>query len=309
VGENEQPGTGNLPDLPAAPPAGVDPETFRQYQEFQRFQEFQRYTNAPPQAGAPWTAEGGNLEPRPDVHEQLTGVRHQLQKIQDSQAKIEKVTNPPLWRKILRGTPFRWAVGILILIVLAVWGVPALVEHYFGSDAAAHTNGAGKPDTPGDSGQLPTGPYDAVVDVYRLPAEGFAPSRTCFIFSAAAKKSFAQAFDVPTCEAAITKIASQITDRDAYAEPDLTRLPVPAGTTITVSSCDFTVTGGPRLGAFTVTKQEQGWEITGYEGPLPCPATTPPTGPTTGSAQTTTPTGPATEPAIPTGDFSGIPVH
>jgi hypothetical protein len=312
VVDNEQPhqsGTGNLPDVPEQPPAGVDPETFRQFQEFQRFQQFQHFTQTTPPAAPPWTAEGGNLEPapgRPDVHEQLAGVRDQLHKIQHSQAKIERVTNPPLWRKILRSTPVRWAMGILLLIILAVWGVPALIQHYFGSNVDQHTNGAGKPSSIGVSGLLPGAPYDTVAAVYLLPAQGSPASRTCLLFSPTAAKTFAQAFGAASCEAAVGKITAQITDRNAYATPDMSMLPNPTGDTVTVSSCAFDVTGGPRLGTFTVTKQEDGWLVTGYQAQQPCTSSVPTTGP--GQPTATTTPGLPTEQPIPTGGFSGIPV-
>lgn len=312
--DNEQPrrpGTGNLPEVPDQPPAGVDPETYRRYMEFQRFQEFQRFTQATPPAAPPWTAEGGNLEPaqgRPDVHEQLAGMRHQLHQIQHSQTKIEKATNPPLWRKILRSTPLRWAVGLLVLILVAVWGVPALIQHYFGSGVSAHTNGAGKPTSIGSSGQLPTAPYDAIAAVYLLPAQGSPASRTCLLFSPAAAKSFTQAFGATSCEAAVGKITAQITDRNAYSDPDMSMLPTPAGNTVTVSSCQFTVIGGPRLGTFTVRRQEDGWLITGYQAQQPCPVPTS-TPSTTGPGRPAPTTqGVPTESTIPTGGFSGIPV-
>jgi hypothetical protein len=237
----------------------------------------------------------------------LAGVHDQLRKIRDSQAKIEKATNPPLWRKILRSTPVRWGFGLLVLIILAIWGAPLLVQHYFGSGAAA-TDNAGLPQSKGDSGQLPPGAYDAVVDVYRLPAEGFAPNRTCFIFSSAAAAQFGHAFGTTTCEAAITKITAQITDRNAYSQVQPgSYLPPVSGSMVTVSSCDFPVTGGPRLGTFTVTKQNQGWEITGYQPQQPCPAPSGSATPTSGAATATTTQGVPTEAPIPTGGFSGIP--
>jgi hypothetical protein len=310
VGENEQPSQPDTGNLPEVPPAGVDPETFRQYQEFQRFQEFQRYTQAKAPSGAPWTAEGGNLEPaapRPDVHEQLAGVHARLQKIQDSQAKIEKVTNPPLWRKILRSTPFRWVIGILVLILLAAVGVPLLIQHYFGNHNQVSGNGA-NPLPKNQSGALTTGPHQAVFDVYHFIAERDAKDG-CFIFSASAANAFARAFNTGSCSAAFAAIYPQVADAPSYGNPDLTELPSPQGPRMTISSCDFSVTGGPRLGTFTVTQQDQGWEITGYQAQQPCPAdsTTPPTTGPTEPAPTTS-QGPASEAPIPTGGFSGIPV-
>jgi hypothetical protein len=280
--DSEQPRPGNLPEVPETPPAGVDPETFRQFQEFQRFQQFQAFTQGqqppPPPAAPPWTAEGGNLEPMHPVHHQLGQVQQQLNQIQQSQAKIERATNPPLWRKILRSTPFRWAVGLLIIVLIAIWGVPALVQHYVGGGSAQNTNTAGKPTSIQQSGQLAGAPYDAVADIYLFPAEGMAPDKSCLTFTASAARSFAQAFGTSSCAAAFTKIASEITDRDAYSDPDTSRLPSsPTGDTVTVDSCDLGVTGGPRLGTFTVTHVDKGWQITGYQAQQPCPTTAPPT--------------------------------
>ena len=299
MGENEQPrqpGSGNLPDIPetppagvgpdtlgtppagvdrdalGTPPAGVDPETFRQFQEFQRFQQFQQFTQGQQPAAPPWTAEGGNIEPVHPVHHQLGQVQAQLNQIQQSQAKIERATNPPLWRKILRSTPFRWAVGLLVLIMVAIWGVPALVEHYVGGDNAAHNNNAGKPTGVGDSGLLADSSYDAIMDAYLFATDPYnkTPDRSCLIFSPGAQKSFAQAFGVPTCPAAFAKITGQITDQGAYSQPDMSMLPVVSGDSVTVNSCAFKVTGGPRLGTFTVTKEDKGWWITSYQAQQPC---------------------------------------
>jgi hypothetical protein len=52
------------------------------------------------------------------------------------------------------------------------------------------------------------------------------------------------------------------------------------GDVVTIDSCSFSITGGPALGVFTVTKVELGqWLITGHApGPSRCngtPTTTP----------------------------------
>jgi hypothetical protein len=295
VVDNEQPrpqGPGNLPEVPETPPAGVDPETFRQFQEFQRFQQFQRFNQGeqpPPPAAPPWTAEGGNLEPfhgqqppspgHPAVHHQLAGVQQQLNQIQQSQAKIERATNPPLWRKILRSTPFRWAVGLLVIVLIAIWGVPALVQHYVGGDNHdQNTNNVGLPTSIEGSGQLASSPYDAATDIYLFLGEGQSAHNACLTFSASARQSFAQAFGTASCDAAYTKIAGQITDKNAYSEPDISQLPPsPTGTTITVDPCLLGVTGGPRLGEFTVTQvPNKDWLISGYQAKT-CPAPPTPT--------------------------------
>ena len=163
-------------------------------------------------------------------------------------------------------------------MLIAIWGVPALVQHYVGGGSTQQTNSAGKPTSITDSGQLAGAPYDAVADVYLFPAEGLSPDKSCLTFSPSARTSFAQAFGTSSCAAAFTKIASQITDKDAYSDPDTSKLPTnPTGNTVTVDSCDLGVTGGPRLGTFTVTHVEKGWEITGYQAQQPCPTPPPPT--------------------------------
>jgi hypothetical protein len=134
-----------------------------------------------------------------------------------------------------------------------------------------HTNTAAKPTSIQQSGQLADAPYDAVADIYLFPAEGMAAEGACLTFSPRAAESFAQAFSTSSCPAAFTKIASMITDKDAYSDPDTSKLPTsPTGATVTVDSCDLGVTGGPRLGTFTVTHVEKGWEITGYQAQQIC---------------------------------------
>jgi hypothetical protein len=84
-------------------------------------------------------------------------------------------------------------------------------------------------------------------------------------------------------------------------------VPEPTGQSAVISSCDLIVSGGPRLGTFTVTKQDQGWEITGYAAQQPCPTATPTTTGPVAPAPTTTP-GIPTEPGIPTNGDTGIPI-
>ena len=122
----------------------------------------------------------------------------------------------------------------------------------------------------GVSGQLPQTPLDAVVDVYLLSATGVPGNQICFIFSPSAGAEFAKAFGVGTCTAAIGKIRPQITDASAYASTSPANVPQLGARTVTVSSCNLAVSGGPLLGTFTVSKQDQGWEITGYQAQQPC---------------------------------------
>jgi hypothetical protein len=271
-GEPPTPPTG-LPALPAGTPPtphptdplppGLDADEYRRFQEFQRFQDYQRFTQGQP----------GNLPaPAPHHHELATHLADMRQQL----ARIEKVTNPPTWQKVLRNKWLHRLAWLIVLIVLATWGVPTLIHHYFGNNDSG-TGPAALPLPKGQSGVLPEGPHQAVADVYMFIAEN-QPTDACLIFSGPAGRQFAATVGTQTCEQAATTLYRQVTDKAAYASPLLTSLPSPQGATMTISSCSFAVSGGPRLGTFTLTQQNQGWEITKYAaGPTPCPASAPPT--------------------------------
>lgn len=253
---------------PPTPPHGMDADEYRRFQEFQRFQDYQRFVEAQRQgANLPVPVQPGQPVPHhpqpPALETQLDGMRQQL-------ARIERVTNPPLWKKILGNKWLHRAVWLVIVIAIAVWGIPMLIQHYFGNHANAD-NQANTPLPKEQSGILPEGPHQAVADVYMFVAENNA-RYTCLLFSNAAAKQFATALGTATCAQAVPSVHGQVTDASSYGQPDLTQLPSPQGASMIISSCDFTVTGGPRLGTFTLTRQEQGWEITNYLAAAPCPA-------------------------------------
>ena len=255
-----------LPALPAGQPPtplppGLNADEYRRFQEFQRFQDYQRFV----------ASQGGG--PSAEVSAQLSDMRQQL-------ARIERVTNPPTWQKVLRNKWLHRLVWLVVLVVLATWGVPQLIHHYFGN-SNEDKGPAALPLPVGQSGILPTGPHQAVADVYMFVAEN-QPTPACIIFSASAKTSFVRSVGTKDCPSAVRSLYGQLTDKDSYAAPDLTYLPSPQGPSMVISSCEFTVAGGPRLGTFTLTKQQEGWEITGYAAPALCPApsssgSTPPT--------------------------------
>jgi hypothetical protein len=257
-----------LPALPAGAspsplPPGLDADEYRRFQEFQRFQDYQRFSQGQP---------GNQPVPAPHHHELATHLADMRQQL----ARIERVTNPPTWQKVLRNKWLHRLVWLVALIVLATWGVPALIHHYFGNSDSG-TGPAALPLPKGQSGVLPEGPHQAVADVYMFIAEN-QPTDACLIFSGPAGRQFAATFGTRTCEQAATMLYGQVTDKATYGSPLLTPLPSPQGATMIISSCSFAVSGGPRLGTFTVTQQNQGWEITGYAaGPTPCPASAPPT--------------------------------
>lgn len=249
----------------------MDAEEYRRFQEFQRFQDYQRFVQSQP---GPSGGDSGLVPVPPQhqhvLHEQLEGMRRQL-------ARIEKTTNPPWWRKIMRSRWISGLIGAVLLIILAVWGVPALIHHYFGgddnTDASNPSAPANLPLPIGQSGELATGPHDAVADVYLFIAQNN-PKYLCGgQMNQQAAQQFAAATGTATCAEAVRSIHASLTDANAYANQQLTQLPPPVGNTMVIASCQFTVVGGPALGTFTVTKQDKGWQITNYVATASCPAT------------------------------------
>jgi hypothetical protein len=274
-------------------PPGMDADEYRRFQEFQRFQDYQRFVQGQqPQATqpGPGVPAGSGMaplqpgQPAPyGIEHHLSGMQQQLAELTASQARIERVTNPPLWQKILRNKWLHRLIWLVIIVLLATWGVPKLIHHYFGNDDNGTGGSAALPLPKEQSGVLPGGPHDAVADVY-LFVGGNHTTQACLIFSTAAAAKFAAAAGAPNCPAAVTALHGQVTDAAAYEAPQLTQLPSPQGGEMVISSCEFDVAGGPRLGTFTVTQQSQGWEITDYTGPAPCP---PPPSDTSGSTPPT----------------------
>lgn len=238
----------------------MDAEEYRRFQEFQRFQDYQRFVTAQQQN------RNGHLPvpAAPRQHEQQHAIQTELQGMRQQLARIERVANPPLWQKILRNRWLHRAAWLVIVIILAVWGVPALIGHYFGN----HQTPSGPADLPAPKNQsheYAQHPDDAVTDVYLFTATKV-PNLACFEFTSTAARQFAQAFDAPTCDAAITALAAQVTDAGSYQDPVLTAHRGAFTSPMTISSCDFIIQGGPVLGTFTVTQQpDQTWAITAYQ--------------------------------------------
>jgi hypothetical protein len=296
VGDNE-PGRPVPPEQPLPP--GWTAEQLRQFQEFQQFQDFLRFTQAQQQGQQPQGGPGSDLVPitspesmpvvpgRPlpavpppahELHRHLDQMRTQLAELTEGQARIERVTNPPWWRKLLRSRAASWLIGFVVLVIVAIWLVPALVHHYLGggTDSSGGGPGAALPAPKSASHELPAHPSDTVSDVYLFVA-GNNTAQACFLFNDTAKAQFARAAGAANCQAAVTALATKVTDGNAYAIPDLTLLPEPLTgvTTDTISSCSFSVSGGPMLGVFSLGQQaDGGWEITGYTAPVACPPPT-----------------------------------
>jgi hypothetical protein len=293
VAENEppaqQPGPSdnlpavNQPALPAGsdaptPPRGMDMEEYRRFQEFQRFQDYQRFVEAQqtPQGPhlpvpIPPQQPPGELPPRGELESQLDGMRQQL-------SRIERVTNPPTWQKILRNKWLHRLVWLVVIIVLALYGVPKLVHHYFGGNTEPGGAAALHPGEIQGSGRLATNPKDGVAAVYHIVAET-PPDQACLEFSVAARAAFAQDLGAPTCLQAVRDVHAKL-DTSGINAYSFVQIPdsalVQSGTSAEVSSCAMVLDSGPRLGLFTLTEDSSDeWLITGHSNePDPCPTPT-----------------------------------
>jgi hypothetical protein len=297
VAENEppaqQPGphphSDNLPSVrpPAVPagsdaptpPRGMDIEEYRRFQEFQRFQDYQRFVQAQqgPQPPAPIPpGPPGELPPHSELESQIVGMRQQL-------SRIERVTNPPTWQKILRNKWLHRLLWLVVIVLLATWGVPKLIHHYFGGTDQPGGTAALHPGEIQGSGRLATNPKDGVAAVYHIVAEA-PPDEACLEFSPAARAEFARDLGAPTCLQAVRHIHAEL-DRAAVNAYAFVQVPDSAlvrnGTSAQVSSCGMTIDAGPRLGLFTLTQDSSDeWLITGHSrepDPCPAPTTVPPT--------------------------------
>lgn len=299
-------------------PAQWDAEQHRRFQEFQEFQQFQRFqqylqaTGGQPGNGQPGPQDpptppappASPRQPGPpgqplayppvpghppthDVGTQIAGLRQQLAQLTDTQIRIDRAVNPPWWRKVLRSRLIRWLAGLLVLIILAIWGVPTLINHYFGSPGSSGHTGTPQPNSVIKEHEYFPGVYNAVQDVYKAVGDVSRAQQVCQAFSDGAQAQFAAAAGTDTCVHAIQALHTQVTDLGNYgaeSDPILRGLPQPTGGqhTFTVPSCWVKVSGGPTLGTFTLTQlPTQQWEITGYTTQGACPPTTSASAPTT----------------------------
>lgn len=305
-GPDERPAPGEDEQQPR-----LDPEQWRQFQEFQRFQEYLRYTrgNGSGEAGgelAEWrpTQPPVPAQPRdpvpyrlqqagpdgapadaptpptgqPQLHQQMAGMQQQLTRISETQEAAERRANPPLWRKILRN---KWVHRLVVLAVLLALG-PWIVTSLIGSDSTE--DGATKLNTPLRRAEKSfLNPEDAVPFVYYSIAElsadpGNRKGAELFCtkaFNANAARDFARVAGAADCAGAALSISSRVTDATGYRAargPDFRPDQLRSGT-ITESPCDIRVSGGPRLGEFTLSRYDDTgrWEITGVAEGAPCP--------------------------------------
>jgi hypothetical protein len=250
----------NMPPVtpPGPPPAVPDPEQLRQFEQFrqfQQFQDFQRYAQT--EEGQRAIGGGGAVGfPYPQPPQR------------------------PAWQRFLRSKVFRKLIYALVIVLVLVWGY----NHYFGVTDDNDPQGAAGPGSVQEPGRLSPSPQQAVIALYKLLAQGGAEEACTLVFDQQGGLAFAQDFGQPTCQAAITALAAQVTDdamgRNAYAAPKVTDDAMTlSGTSAIVSSCKLNVKGGPALGKLLLTENGGGWVISGHESET-CPSPTPTTTPT-----------------------------
>lgn len=256
--ERDQPSAFSPVD-PAAPPPAVrppteiTPEQVRQFQEFQHFQELMRKAaedgmppgNPPPGLLQPW----GQPPPKQSLP-----------------------------KRMLKAAASKIITGLIFLAILVLAGYFA-VDYFLGEDhdvPPAHvTGGRGAK----DNLIFEQSPLLAVKRVYEDIAQGDATS-TCGRFNKEARAQFARNMSEygSTCEDIVETINKQVTaDRmkDKYANPWIPAAAVPVGKDpVSISSCAIEVTGGPRLGLFTVSTMPDTkgqWIVSGHQSePADC---------------------------------------
>ena len=97
-------------------------------------------------------------------------------------------------------------------------------------------------------------------------------ARACGRFREDTQQKFAVDMRYPDCRQAVLALHAQVTNVNDYAESIPSSVSESYGDTVVVDSCRFTISDGPALGVFTVTKVDKGqWLITGHErGPKTC---------------------------------------
>ncbi|QTR01365.1 hypothetical protein J7S33_18190, partial [Saccharothrix algeriensis] len=179
----------------------------------------------------------------------------------------------PLWKVLLGSKLFRRLVYLVVVLLV----VSHFYEKYFGGDDPGDV----AVDSGGDKGnviapQTPYGLQGTVALFYKHVINDDA-GRACLLFSEdEAEEAFARAFGAKDCESAVHQLSGQVTNSAEYRQPGFPpdMRAVPNGGSVEVSSCALQVTGGPRLGRFVLTMQDnRTWVITGYRAePSDCPA-------------------------------------
>lgn len=260
----------------------LDAEQLRQFQQFQQFQDFLRYTEAQRQNdGHEQASPGGQLVPGPGG-QLMPGQSGPPTAAPGGPLQVAAPSNLPAPRPKIRAP--RWAKRLagkllsafLFFLVLAIAG-KLVYNHFFPSlddNRPAAEIGGG---TYHANKILSTQPFEAVRTVYdaiaqKDPNPEDMAARACGRFREDIQQKFAADLGFTDCHAAVLALHAQITNVNSYAESIPSYRSGQQGDTVRIDSCSFSISGGPALGVFTVTKVDKGqWLITGHEpGPTTC---------------------------------------
>jgi hypothetical protein len=274
----DEPGADVQPSSPAEPPAQkpIDEEQLRQFQQFQQFQDYLKFSEAQRQSGGTLVPQ----QPQPPVPQQARQPAT-TSGSQDLVPTPPPKIKAPRWLKRLGGKILGWIIVLVVIGLALNWGYHRLFPSTANDNRPAAETGGGKYHTNHVYSKLP---YEAVRIVYQNVANGQVLD-ACGRFDEPVQQKFATDLGFADCQQAILGLHKQVqvTAKNAYAEsiPSSISEPIP-GNTFVISSCRFGIKGGPALGAFQVTKVEDGqWLITGHSTePDPCPAPSPTTSPT-----------------------------
>lgn len=238
VGEHRRPDP-----LPQDAPPHHDDAEYHQYQqflEFQKFREWQRLhgtdgTDSPPPNGT------GTATP----------------------------PKRPKWKRAVGLLRFK-LVRRLLYLVLALLLLNVALDHYFGTDDSGLTGDS----TPSDLGGGPspilqTDPRAAIITFYDFVATK--PETACLLMTEPARARFASNYGAPDCDTAVDRLNRQVTNPMVYKSPEFGSGALQlAGPEAKVSSCALNVQGGPRLGAFGLQLEPEGWIIDGHKPQPAC---------------------------------------
>ncbi|MCP2260362.1 hypothetical protein LX15_004076 [Streptoalloteichus tenebrarius] len=151
-------------------------------------------------------------------------------------------------------------LGGFLLVVGGYW--------YFSDDSDPGTGQGG----PTYSPVYWSTPKEAVIAVYQFTAHGDA-GKACALFSPEGRDAFARNSGGGDCQQAVQRLNGRVTNRSSYANPGFPEGAVTVrGDRAEVRSCQMTVDGGQRLGAFVLSRLPNGtWAISGHEAePADC---------------------------------------
>ncbi|QUQ70604.1 hypothetical protein [Kutzneria sp. CA-103260] len=165
------------------------------------------------------------------------------------------------------------------IVVLAVLGGG---QYYLSNIFAPADTGTGGSGGSGGGGAPGAGiplagaanPSIAVSSVYAAVGNDD-PAKVCpAFFSAHGELNFAAAFTASSCEDAVHKAHTKVTDAQAYAGLTVptTAVHLQGTSSATVNSCAMSVSGGDSLGMFVLSHTANGWVVDDLKpDPTPCP--------------------------------------